>query len=184
MSLANNPLMKIKLARVAAEGNAVLYPEDFASAPLIRALIPTSERRVYAGLRSYGLSSGEAFSAAFARHFIISPDAVIATAAVYEETTTAKRELLAFLETCDRRTLEFEWKRQVSMLAAGAEDAAVSLRVALSTDESDESKDAKDHDHARLREILAKNAAAIEAEEAEGCVKDGINWDRDLGTEY
>lgn len=181
---AKNPLLTIKLAHVATEGDAVIYPQDFASTPLIRALIPATERRVYAGLRAYGLSSGEAFSAVFARHFVLSPDAIIAAAAVYDQTAMAKRELLAFLETCDRHTLRREWKRQISLLAAGAEDAALSIRVQLANYEPAASAGATERDHARLRELLAKNAAAIAAEEDNERETGRMDWDRDLGTEY
>lgn len=171
MTTNQNHLLTIKLARVAAEGNAILYPQDFANKSLVKALLSASERRVYSGLRVYGLSKGEAFMAAFAQEFIASPDALMAAAEIFDATPLAQREIHEAFSAADPYTLQTEWKRQVDALSFAAHDAAMHLRVELANYEPSADKYATERDHMQLREILAKNAATRADERG-----DGVDW--------
>ncbi|WP_175774165.1 hypothetical protein [Burkholderia anthina] len=184
MSTDQNPLHKIQITfdeERFPEGANVLYPEDFASRPVIRALLPVEDRRLYALLRAYGLSSVEAWSAAFAKRFHIHPDAVAKVAEVYEETSIAKRELIEVLDTTDPDTLKAEWARQVQLMAVVAEDAAIHLRGAYLVDYRpiDESRKVQPHDHIALAAVLSERSREIEIEEAiERGDGPNIDWSR------
>lgn len=171
MTTNQSPLLTIKLARVAAEGSAIIYPQDFANKQLVKALLAASERRVYSGLRVYGLSKGEAFMAAFGQEFIATPDALMAAAEVFDATPLAQREILEAFSAADPYTLQSEWNRQVEALSFAARDAALSIRVALANYEPPADQYATERDHAQLREVLAKNAAALADERG-----DGVDW--------
>lgn len=186
MESNHNPLHKIQIAfdeERFPEGANILYPEDFASRPVIRALLPVEDRRLYALLRAYGLSSIESWSAAFAKHFHIHPDAVAKVAEVYEETAIAKRELIEVLDTTAAHTLKVEWARQVQLMSVAAEDAAVHLRSAYLVDYRaiDKSRYAQPSDHIALAAVLNERSREIEIEEA---IERGdgpkIDWDRRL----
>jgi hypothetical protein len=171
MNNDQNPLLTIKLPRVAEEGSAFIFPQDFANRPLVRALLPASGRRIYSGLRVCGLSKGEAFMAAFGQQFIATPDALMAAAEIFDASPLAQREMLEAFTAADPHTLRAEWQRQVDALSFAARDAAMHLRVELANYSPSADQDATERDHAQLREILAKNAAAL----ADGR-GDGVDW--------
>jgi len=175
MESTNNPLRKIQLA------GGFIYPEDFASGAIVRAVLHVTDRRLYALLRAHGMSSVEAWAAAFARRFPIHPDAVIAAAAVYEETSIAKRELREVMETTDPVSMQLEWQRQVGLMAVGANDLAHHLHSAYLVDYSpvDKSRCMQPSDHIALAAVMDEHARATEIEEA---IERGdgpkIDWDR------
>ncbi|VVD87322.1 hypothetical protein [Pandoraea anhela] len=184
MESGHNPLHKIQITFDKGrlpQGENILYPDDFASRPVLRALLSAEDRRLYALLRAYGLSSVEAWSAAFAKRFHIHPDAVAKVAEVYESTSIAKSELLEVLDTTDPHTLKIEWARQVQLMKVEAEDVAIHLRQAYPVDHRAiaQSQCAQPHDHAALAAILDKRSREIEAKEAAEC-RDGpeIDWSR------
>lgn len=184
MEFNKNPLHKIQVSfdeKRFTEGANILYPEDFASRPVVRALLPVEDRRLYALLRACGLSSVEAWAAAFAKRFHIHPDAVAKVAEVYEGNSIAKDELSEVLESSDQRALKIEWTRQVQLMTVAAEDAAIHLRQAYPVDHKsiDPSQHAQPHDYETLAAALTRRSREIASEEAAER-DDGpkANWDR------
>lgn len=106
------------------QGESILDPEDFACRSVLKVLLPVEDRRLCTLLRAYGLSSVEAWSAAFAKRFHIHPDAVAKVAEVYESTSIAKSELLEVLGVTDPYTLKIGWARQVQLMTIEAKEAA------------------------------------------------------------
>ena len=159
-----NPLSHIRV-RCYPEGANVMLPEDFASAPAVRALFTPHERRLHASLRAIGFGTFESFAAVFGKHLRASPEALDAAAAVYEETATFKAELLEVIAAFGSKR-DAELDARVSELTHHASDVARALSIALSDQTHNQSKHRRPSDSVILAGIIEGHSEELEREAA------------------
>ncbi|MGQ7938493.1 hypothetical protein [Paraburkholderia sp. D1E] len=173
----SNPLTHIRIRRF-PEGANVMLPEDFQSAPAIRVLFMPHERRTHASLRAIGFGTFESFAAVFGKHLLASPEALDAAAAVYEETSTFKVELLEVITALGSKR-DAELDARVSEMTHHAADAARALSIALSDHTPEEYKHRRPSDNLILAGIITGHSEELETEAA---LENGsgieIDWSR------
>jgi hypothetical protein len=160
----SNQLAHIRIRRF-PEGANVMLPEDFQSAPAARALFTPHERRLHASLRAIGFGAFESFAAVFGKHLLAAPEALDAAAAVYEETSTFKAELLEVIAALGSKR-DAELDARVSELTHHASDAARALSIALSDHTPEEYKHRRPSDNLILAGILDAHTTELETEAA------------------
>jgi hypothetical protein len=171
----SNPLIHIRIRRF-PEGANVMLPEDFQSAPAIRALFTPNERRTHASLRAIGFGQFESFAAAFGKHLLAAPEALDAVAAVYEETSTFKAELLEVITALGSKR-DAELDARVSEMTHHASDAARALSIALGDHMPEEYKHRRPSDNLILAGILDAHTTELETEAAlENGTGPSIDW--------